>query len=153
MDFFASKLSALPPRGRTSSSILRNISKLLWEEILVSMGPQIGLAMLGLVFLAMPAMAQDVLTWHYDNARSGVQPHETVLVPANINASSFGKVFSFPIAGDALAQPLYLSQYLMLDGKKTMCMPSTRTETILPRDIYGAGHCSVPGRPGFPTQM
>lgn len=63
------------------------------------------------------AFAQDVTTWHYDNSRSGVQPHETVLTPANVTSANFGKLFSFPVLGDLYAQPLYLSQYLMSDGK------------------------------------
>ena len=54
--------------------------------------------------------AQDVTTWHYDNARSGVQSHETTLTPSNVTSSSFGKVFSLPVIGDIYAQPLYLSQ-------------------------------------------
>ena len=63
------------------------------------------------------AYAQDVTTWHYDNSRSGVQPHETVLTPSNVTSAKFGKLFSFPVIGDIYAQPLYLSQYLMSDGK------------------------------------
>src|SRR5579859_3704972 len=61
--------------------------------------------------------AQDVTTWHYDNSRSGVQSHETVLTPSNVISPKFGKLFSFPVIGDIYAQPLYLSQYLMSDGK------------------------------------
>jgi hypothetical protein len=63
------------------------------------------------------ARAQDVTTWHYDNARSGVQPNETALTPGNVNSSTFGKVFGFPVVGDVYAQPLYLSQYQMADGQ------------------------------------
>jgi Chitobiase/beta-hexosaminidase C-terminal domain/Bacterial Ig domain len=70
-----------------------------------------------LAVIASCAGAQDVTTWHYDNARSGVQSHETTLTPSNVNSSSFGKVFSFLVAGDVYAQPLYLSQYTMSDGK------------------------------------
>jgi hypothetical protein len=70
-----------------------------------------------IVYVAGYASAQDVTTWHYDNARSGVQPNETILTPANVNYSTFGKVFSFPVVGDVYAQPLYLSQYPMSDGK------------------------------------
>jgi hypothetical protein len=63
------------------------------------------------------ACAQDVTTWHYDNARSGVQSHETLLTPANVTSAKFGKLFSFPVLGDLYAQPLYLSQYMMSDAK------------------------------------
>jgi hypothetical protein len=65
---------------------------------------------------AASACAQDVTTWHYDNARSGVQSNETTLTPSNVNSATFGKVFTFPVMGDVYAQPLYLSQYLMADG-------------------------------------
>jgi hypothetical protein len=59
--------------------------------------------------MASYAGAQDVATWHYDNARSGIQSHETALTPSNVHSSSFGKVFSIPVIGDIYAQPLYLS--------------------------------------------
>jgi hypothetical protein len=61
--------------------------------------------------------AQDVTTWHNDNFRSGVQPVETILTPSNVNSTTFGKVFSFPVSGAVYAQPLYLSQYVMNDGQ------------------------------------
>jgi hypothetical protein len=63
------------------------------------------------------APAQDVTTWHNDNARSGVQHAETVLTPANVNFAKFGKRFSLPVDGDVYAQPLYLHQYPMSDGQ------------------------------------
>jgi hypothetical protein len=72
---------------------------------------------LALLAIAGYANAQDVTTWHYDNARSGVQSHETTLTPSNVNSSSFGKVFSLAVIGDIYAQPLYLGQYMMSDGK------------------------------------
>lgn len=67
--------------------------------------------------IASCAGAQDVTTWHYNNARTGVQSNETTLTPSNVNSSSFGKVFSLPVTGDLYAQPLYLNQYMMSDGK------------------------------------
>lgn len=73
--------------------------------------------MLAWLACAATAPAQDVTTWHYDNARSGVQSHETVLTPSNVHYSTFGKLFSLPVLGDVYAQPLYLGQYTMSDGK------------------------------------
>jgi hypothetical protein len=58
-----------------------------------------------------------VTTWHYNSARTGVQPNETVLTPPNIGSAKFGKVFSLPVLGDIYAQPLYLHQYQMSDGQ------------------------------------
>jgi hypothetical protein len=75
------------------------------------------LALLAIVAGASRAHAQDVTTWHYDNARSGVQQNESVLKTSNVNFGTFGKLFSFPVNGDVYAQPLYLSQYQMSDGQ------------------------------------
>jgi hypothetical protein len=52
----------------------------------------------------------NVTTQHNDNFRSGQNVRETILAPANVNASSFGKLFSQAVDGQVYAQPLYLSQ-------------------------------------------
>ncbi|HSK42867.1 MAG TPA: hypothetical protein VLA83_03150 [Candidatus Binatia bacterium] len=43
-----------------------------------------------------PALAS-VLTYHNDGQRTRLNANETILTPANVNASSFGKVFSYPV--------------------------------------------------------
>ena len=58
----------------------------------------------------------DVLTHHNDVARSGVQPAETVLTPANVKASTFGKLMSFAVDGNLYAQPLFTGGLGMPDG-------------------------------------
>jgi hypothetical protein len=63
------------------------------------------------------AAAVDVLTYHNDNSRTGANLNETTLTPQNVNASSFGKLFSYKVDGQVYAQPLEVSQVRMSDGK------------------------------------
>ncbi|MBF6560092.1 MAG: pyrrolo-quinoline quinone [Candidatus Binataceae bacterium] len=54
-----------------------------------------------------------VLTYHYDNARTGVNPEESMLTPGNVNPQSFGKLFSYPVDGYVYAQPLYVRNVMI----------------------------------------
>jgi hypothetical protein len=56
-------------------------------------------------------------TYHNDNTRSGINSLETVLTPANVNVVSFGKRAVVPVQGYVFAQPLYISNVTMSDGK------------------------------------
>src|ERR1022692_1012160 len=49
-----------------------------------------------------------VTTYHNDNYRSGVNAHETILTPSNVNEVQFGKRLVLPVAGYVYAQPLYV---------------------------------------------
>jgi Immunoglobulin domain len=64
----------------------------------------------------------DVVTYHYDNARTGQNLKETVLSPANVNSSKFGKLGALIVDGLVDAQPLYLSN---------VAIPNQATRNIL----------------------
>ncbi len=69
------------------------------------------LAVCVLIFVAAasPSFSQDVLTFHNNNARTGLNSHETILTPSNVNYTTFGKLFTLTVDGPVDAQPLYLS--------------------------------------------
>jgi outer membrane protein assembly factor BamB len=58
---------------------------------------------------AQAAAAPDVTTYHYNVSRDGLNAKETTLTPANVNATSFGKVNFLTVDGKVDAEPLYLA--------------------------------------------
>ena len=64
------------------------------------------------------AAAIPILTYHYNNARTGTNTSETILTPANVNVNRFGKLFSVPVDSGIYAQPLYVPN-LTIPGKGT----------------------------------
>ncbi len=60
----------------------------------------------------------DVVTYHYDNLRTGQNVNEITLTTANVNVNSFGKLGEFAVDGLVDAQPLLLSN-LAIPGKGT----------------------------------
>lgn len=62
-----------------------------------------------LLLVGAQAVAQTpVTTWHYSNARTSANTTEVLLTPSNVNKNSFGKLFTMPVDGFIVGQPLYL---------------------------------------------
>jgi hypothetical protein len=59
-----------------------------------------------------------VTTWHYDNARTGMNPNETILNLVNVNPNTFGKLYDIPADGAVVGQVLYLPN-VAIPGKGT----------------------------------
>ena len=64
----------------------------------------------------------DVVTYHYDNLRTGQNLNETILTPANVNSTKFGLLGAFTVDGRVDAQPLYLS---------AVAIPNAGTKNVL----------------------
>jgi len=60
----------------------------------------------------------NVLTFHNDNFRTGLNPQETILRAANVRSTTFGKLFSYAVDGYLYAEPLYVSG-LSIPGQGT----------------------------------
>ena len=76
------------------------------------------------------ASTVDVLTYHYDNMRSGQNLNETVLTPLNVNSTMFGKKGEFMVDGKVDAQPLYLSQVTIGGQKKNVLYVATEHGSV-----------------------
>ena len=80
------------------------------------------------------ASTVDVITYHYDNSRSGQNLNETVLSPANVNSTKFGKLGEFMVDGKVDAQPLYLSQVTIGGQKKNVLYVATEHGSVYALD-------------------
>jgi Big-like domain-containing protein len=64
------------------------------------------------IWLLLPGLTNgqvNVVTYHNDVARTGLNPSETILNPANVNSGSFGFLFAQSVDGMVVGQPLYMS--------------------------------------------
>lgn len=72
----------------------------------------------------------DVVTYHFDNARTGLNPSETALNPANVNATSFGKLGLYSVDGKVDGQPLYLSRLSISGGTHNVLYAVTEHDSV-----------------------
>lgn len=91
--------------------------------------------------VAVNSTGTNVLTWHYDNQRTGLNPSETILTTANVNAGKFGKLFSYLVDGYLYAQPLYVSGLTIAGASRNVVFVATEKASVyaFDADTYGNG--------------
>ncbi len=89
------------------------------------------LAAVAVSFAASPVFGQaSVLTWHNDNARTGQNLAETILTPANVRSTSFGKKCSYAVDGQVYAQPLYVPSVSIAGGTHNVIYVATEHDSV-----------------------
>jgi len=77
------------------------------------------------------AFAQNVLTYHNNNARTGLNAAETTLNLSNVNDSTFGKLFTLTVDGLVDAEPLYLSaEPIQGSGTHNLLIVATENDSV-----------------------
>ena len=85
------------------------------------------------------AQAVNVLTQHNDLARTGANTSETILTPANVNSTNFGKLFTDSVDGQVYAQPLYVENLSISGGTHNVVFVCTENNSVYAFDADTAG--------------
>ncbi len=66
----------------------------------------------------------------YDPQRTGANLQERILTPANVNATQFGKLYSYPVDGAVYAQPLYVTNLTIGGVARNVLFVATMNDKV-----------------------
>ena len=88
-------------------------------------------APLALTVQAAPsASAPDVTTYHYNVARDGLNPQETILTQSNVTSTQFGKIGFLAVDGKVDAEPLYLAAVTINTQLRNVLYVATEHDSV-----------------------
>src|SRR5882757_2143849 len=76
------------------------------------------------------ATGTDVLTYKYDLSRSGLNPKESTLTPANVAPATFGLLRVLSVDGKVDAQPLYVSKLALAGASHNVVIVATEHDSV-----------------------
>jgi hypothetical protein len=91
----------------------------------------------------------NVVMWHFDAQRTGLNPTEASLTPANVAPATFGKLFSYMLDGYEYGQPLLVSQLTIAGGLHNVVFAATEKDSVYAFDSDNYG----PGTPLWQTSL
>lgn len=75
-----------------------------------------------------------VLTYHYDNCRTGQNTQETILTPSNVSSSvnpnQFGRLFARTVDNRIVGQPLYMPNLSIAGGTHNVVFVATESDSV-----------------------
>ena len=83
----------------------------------------------------------NVVMWHFDAQRTGLNPTEASLTPTTVTPQTFGKLFSYLLDGYEYGQPLLVSQVTIAGSAHNVVFAATEKDIVyaFDSDNYGAG--------------
>src|ERR1039458_7540365 len=72
----------------------------------------------------------NVVMWHFDAQRTGLNPNEASLSPANVTPQTFGKLFSYLLDGYEYAQPLLISNVVINGTMHNVVFAATENDSV-----------------------
>ena len=85
----------------------------------------------------------DVLTWHNNNYRTGVNNQETILTPATVASTRFAHLADYPVDGQLYAQPLFKRNVAVKGVSRNVVFVATEHNSVYAFDADHPGTSGV----------